>query len=169
MHYIRFLKTPKCNTEHGALVVTALITIASDLGESFFPDDVSISARVICGGGEKTCGSEELFKWTGAMRSLKIQLRISQKLKSAFVLKLTAVDVNEKIEGQGGDIMLLPIVLDAWSGLVDPRGMVETEKMVERRFGFIHGGELRIWEETGESLARHLWSETVNNICIFPI
>jgi len=155
MHYIRFLKTPKCSTEHGKLVVTALITIASDLGESFFPDVVSISAQMIC--GAKAWASEE-FKWTGSMRSLKIQLNIPHKPKSAFVLKLAAVDINDKVESQAQDVILLPIVLDAWSGLVDPRSIADTEKMVERRFTFIHGEELRIWEETGESLARHLWS-----------
>lgn len=155
MHYIRFLKLPRCTTEHGTLEVHALITVASDLGESFFPDAFTLRAQAIC--GEKVHASKT-FEWDGSMRSLKIQMRITQKLASPFLLKLTALDINDKAPRQAEGVAILPIILDAWSGLVDPRGKLDVEKMVERRFTFDDKEELRIWEETGESLARHLWS-----------
>lgn len=153
MHYIRFLKTPKCNAEHGSLELTALITIASDLGESFFPDDVLLRAEVVC--GTEVCASKQL-SWNGSMRSLKVQVKIPQKPRSAVVLKLAALEINDFVRSQD-DIIMLPIVLGAWSCPVDPRGKLDTEKFIQRKFTFAKGEELCIWEETGESLARHLW------------
>lgn len=134
--------------------MTTLITIASDLGESFFPDEVKLEAQIIC--GQSTCAKKE-FQWTGSMRSLKIHMKIPQKPKSLFKLKIEALNINDVFKDAEEDVIMLPIVLDAWSAHVDPRGKLETERMVERRFHFSRGEELCMWEETGESLARHLW------------
>jgi hypothetical protein len=46
-------------------------------------------------------------------------------------------------------------VVSAWSAPFDLER--ECVKLVERRFVSLEQREVRIWEETGESIARHLW------------
>jgi hypothetical protein len=48
--------------------------------------------------------------------------------------------------------------VNAWSSEFDPSSRAsEAEKLVERRFDIFKGPVVSIYEETGESIARHLW------------
>lgn len=46
-------------------------------------------------------------------------------------------------------------VVSAWS--TEFGASVEAVKLIERRFMLSNGPQVNIWEETGESIARHLW------------
>lgn len=49
-------------------------------------------------------------------------------------------------------------VVSVWSMEIDTRtGKSVGSGMAERVFGFESGKEVHIWEETGESIARHIW------------
>jgi hypothetical protein len=51
-----------------------------------------------------------------------------------------------------------PSIISAWSDVLDPpRGITEASRTVERRLISLTGRTIGIWEETGESIARHMW------------
>ena len=51
-----------------------------------------------------------------------------------------------------------PFVISAWSeGVWFPPGVLEAEKVVQRNFRGFGGHQFTTYEETGESIARHVW------------
>ncbi|KAI9767585.1 MAG: hypothetical protein M1840_005622 [Geoglossum simile] len=158
MRYIRFLKYPKCSHSENksSSTVSALITITSDLGESFYPKDVAIAANLVRDENSESMGYG-VYYWRAGMRSL--QLDISAGNTAAFPVKLHVVvknyehgdSVHEYLSSAGNDIV------SAWSEPLDPADKGAPHYTIERRF-LCQGGEtLAIREETGESIARHIW------------
>ncbi|KAI3006268.1 hypothetical protein CBS147346_3896 [Aspergillus niger] len=58
----------------------------------------------------------------------------------------------------------LPLVMSAWSAPFGGSPSSVAEKLVERRFGPQDRLGLRIWEETGNSIARHIWDAAVASV-----
>jgi hypothetical protein len=159
MHYIRFLKPPKLQ---GSSIKT-LITITSDLGESFLPDDVQLSASLRSADGHGEIYLRKSLKWTSSSRSLSVVFNIRDSdiewPARVHVTQRNAplIDRFEK-HHNGGD---LPPIISAWSDVLDPKdGINEASKTVERRFSPLNDRILSIWEETGESIARHIWYDS---------
>lgn len=163
MRYIRFLKAPRIIAEKGTNKshVYCLITITSDLGDSFFPYDVELAAELIS--PERDFQGDEILvwrtiKWEASMRTLAVTL----PLKKSYLLGPLRVRVgvepkvhNDTLEGlsqsdsQG--------IVSAWSAEFNGAdGAREAVKLVERRFE-VARKRISVWEETGESIARHLW------------
>ncbi|KAJ4983847.1 UPF0665 family protein c [Stagonosporopsis vannaccii] len=162
MRYIRFLKTPRLTSEKGTkrTQVYCLITITSDLGDSTLPYDADLVAELISPArdfqGDEVL-VERAIKWTAGLRTLPVTLplktwhaagplrmRIGTKPKASH----DTFDELSQVESQG--------IVSAWSAPFDSAGQKEAIKLVERRFSIAHR-TIRIWEETGESIARHLW------------
>lgn len=59
--------------------------------------------------------------------------------------------------GSGSRDEIVPLIVSAWSAPFG--GTKEVEKIVERRIrgGDGDGEEVRVWEETGNSIALHVW------------
>jgi hypothetical protein len=171
MRYIRFLKTPRIVAEKGSSKshVYCLITITSDLGDSFFPHDVELAAELLAPknnsrGSQESSDEEQeevlvwrTVKWTAGMRTLGITL----PLKKSYASRPLQVRVG--LEPQNSydvfDDLSQPDahgIVSAWSAPFNIEGRKEAEKLVQRRFK-IGRKVLRIWEETGESIDRHLW------------
>lgn len=162
MRYVRFLKTPRIVTEKGTnkSQVYCLITITSDLGDSFFPYDTELCAELISpkrdfqGDGVLVWRT---LKWTAGMRTLAVTL----PLKKSFTLGplRVRVGVEPKVDHDtfedlsDGDSNG---IVSAWSAEFNSNGRNEAVKLVERRFRIAHK-TINVWEETGESIARHLW------------
>jgi hypothetical protein len=49
------------------------------------------------------------------------------------------------------------IIVSAWSASLILEDGAQAEKLVERRFDMGDSPSLHIWEETGNSIARHIW------------
>lgn len=171
MRYIRFLKTPRIAYEKNSSKpqITCLITITSDLGDSFLPHNITLSAELIHIRQEK---SEEIdteegevilwqaVQWKGGMRTLPVTFPLS-KSHSAWPVhvrigvepKSEYDEFKELVEEQGWRG-----VVSAWSEPLDlAKGVEVSEKLVQRRFQIDGLSPLEICEETGESIARHLW------------
>ena len=43
---VRFLKTPKVQVDNGAFSLLAVITLTTDLGETFYPHDVQLAVSL---------------------------------------------------------------------------------------------------------------------------
>lgn len=162
MRYIRFLKAPRVvvSKTSSKREVVSLITITSDLGDTFLPHDVDLSAELlVCGPSEEVI-VWRIVHWTAGLRNLGINIPLP-KSRASMSLRLrvgavprTVYDDFKSLSDPGARG-----VVSAWSAPF--RVSSDAAKLVERRFMLL-GRVIKIWEETGESIARHLWysSET---------
>jgi hypothetical protein len=156
MRYIRFLKPPKIQDDH----IKALITITSDLGETFFPEDVQLSASLRSSDDHSEVYLRKALKWKTGMRSIPVSFDtrncdIEWPARLHVTLRNAALSDHFESHNNGTD---LPPIISAWSDNLDPpNGLKEATRTVERRFTPLSNRTLRIWEETGESIARHIW------------
>lgn len=160
--YVRFLKTPRLQKQKaGALSVSALVCITTDLGDAFLAQDVHLLATLSTGRSEKALYQEKL-KWTAGKRELPILLGPFPEYLSrqTLVLGLSAIDARRP-ETRWNDHLSeessIPLVISGWSAPFGGPQFEVAEKLVERRFGPTERLDLRIWEETGNSIARHIW------------
>lgn len=165
MRYIRFLKTPRLTPEKGTkkINVYCLITITSDLGDSTLPYDANLVAELIS--PERDFQGDEILashsiNWTADKRSLAITLPLKQwHTKGPLRVRIgvaprAAFDSFSSLSGSDASG---PAIVSAWSAEFNAEGgRGEAVKLVERRFK-IGDRTIRVWEETGESIARHLW------------
>ena len=163
MHYIRFLKSPSFVLPRppGSADLRALITIVSDLGERFFCGHVTIQARLIdCNDGERTVQSKS-FLWKDGMRQRSLDFQVSRSVYRdnlrlhVAVERPLAADAYDDVS-TSSSLESLTIV-SAWSCKIPRIHSKEQAKVVERRFRLASDATLCIWEETGESIACHIW------------
>ncbi|KAE8349520.1 putative methyltransferase-domain-containing protein [Aspergillus coremiiformis] len=169
VYYIRFLKTPKIQKlKGGSLSVSALICIATDLGDAFLAQDVDLLVTLTLKDSEKVLHQEPL-SWKAGKRELPILLgpfhpQLSQHI---IILSVSAAD-GRKPRSPSLDSLLgnpgVPLVISGWSAPFGGPGSLVAEKLVERRFGPKDCLNLRIWEETGNSIARHIWDAAIASV-----
>jgi hypothetical protein len=176
MRYIRFLKTPRIVHEKNSsrAHISCLITITSDLGDSFLPYEVTLATELLYieeqdvpkdEMSKKISRDEKVFlrksfKWTSRLRTLPISLPLS-KSHASWPLRVR-IGVDSKSTGDDfGELVQEERwrgVVSAWSGIINAtENAMEAEKFVERRFDVGENEPLCVLEETGESIARHLW------------
>ncbi|PNS20521.1 Protein-lysine N-methyltransferase rrg1 [Sphaceloma murrayae] len=168
MHYIRFLKTPKVIAAAGKVTLTASITLTTDLGETFFDDDVDLAATLRSPDNDGDIFLRRSIKWTSGMRSLALTFDLTRS-EIEWPAKLH-VGLRGDADQQADNFELfsghpdpnLPAFVSAWSEPIDAtKGNFEAPRRVERRFSPLSGRPLRIWEDMGDSIARHLWDGSV--------
>lgn len=154
VYYVRFLKTPRIQQQKGSIYLSALICITTDLGDSFLAEDVDLmviaenSSRVIF---------EKATKWNASNRELAITLGPlpSNLAQQSMVLTVKVPNPPGHVIPQYPPI---PLVVAATSAPFGPQS-TPAEKLVQRRIQY-SGCEpfpMKIWEETGNSIARHIW------------
>jgi hypothetical protein len=161
MRYIRFLKTPKLIVQAGPKsTIKLVITITSDLGETFFPDDVLLAATLRSDKHNGDIYLRKTVKWEAGMRALPIELEFEHNhidWPATVHVHARSQPMSDHFDrhDNGSD---LATIISAWSDILDPpQGIFEAAKAAERRFTPLSNRTLSIWEETGESIARHLW------------
>lgn len=153
--YIRFLKTPKLDQKGRRSHVRALITVTTDLGDDFYPADLTLHAIIVTTEYEKDWMSEwQTVKWESGMRTLWIDI-VNLDASPSVDLRLV---VNSKQSKEGHSVLLetIPEILGVWSDTFD-RDKDQASNLVERRYKTDSGHDRAVLEETGESIARHLW------------
>ncbi|CAG8958669.1 hypothetical protein HYFRA_00011510 [Hymenoscyphus fraxineus] len=172
MHYIRFLKSPRLidnSLRSAPSSLTAKITITTDLGESFLWEDINVIAELVSQDGEKVVGKGVEYAWKGreGMRGLEVVLRISPRVDGVVRMRVRSVSgeldvrrLSEVVDRMGKDEE--GSVVGVWSMDVNLSTSSAKVKEVqpplaERVFQIGDGKALHIWEETGESIARHIW------------
>lgn len=152
MQYIRFLKTPRLKAKAGRAQIAALITVTSDLGESFMLRDSPIIALVRLEDGTVIARRE--FSWTAGMRSLPIEILVERRPNGG-----RPVTLQVSANGLSADNLLLgpkSTILSVWSSPLTLNSE-DVEDFVERRLDIGRGHHLSVWEETRDSIARHIW------------
>ncbi|KAK7522253.1 putative methyltransferase-domain-containing protein [Phyllosticta citriasiana] len=165
MRYIRFLKVPKGDSKS----ISCVITITSDLGDDFLAEDVALSATIRSPKDRGDIFLRKSFNWTAGMRALPVDF----DLRHCDLDWPVVVHVGSK--GQLADYFEtqmagaeLPAVISVLSSpLHFPGGIYEAEKKVQRRLVPLSNRPLEIWEETGESIARHIWDAGVGLAAFF--
>ena len=162
-HYIRFLKPPRVERKsksNGGASVSALITITTDLGDSFLVENVELITTVCV---ENDSGKPSLFRtkslWTETSREVKIGIDVGIPVTGRARARLSVRAAPSK---EALDIIDGCEVVSAWSPWFLWKDGGQAEKLVERQLSVKpHAPALRIWEETGNSIARHIWYDTL--------
>jgi hypothetical protein len=156
MHYVRFLKAPRLKGKS----LTALVTITSDLGEDFYFEEVQLAAAIHSAELNGDIYLRKAVTWLPEMRSLPLVFDFEQSdidWPVVVHVGLRNAPNSDHFEKHHADIEL-PNIISAWSDVIDPTADIyEATKTVQRRFTPLTGRSINIWEETGESIARHLW------------
>ncbi|KAF1998055.1 hypothetical protein P154DRAFT_439908 [Amniculicola lignicola CBS 123094] len=170
MRYIRYLKPPRItNAQKPAQAqISFLTTITSDLGDSFLPYDLALTVY-LCNAREphKNIYIQHDVQWTAGMRALSTSFYLSKARSNIeWPCRIYVGVKNMELLSPNYTQMYMPErrgVIGAWSAPLDmTEGLVEAARIVERRIPLGKNGyELKIWEETGESIARHLWDAGV--------
>jgi len=110
----------------------------------------------------------QTVQWSAGMRSLPVNFPLT---KSHTTSKLrirvgvepkSSPDDYSSLSDEGGCG-----VVSAWSSDFAASGSAAAaEKLVERRFSLANDSTVSILEETGESIARHLWYLTPTMLCL---
>lgn len=154
--YIRFLKVPTITPpppNQSLFTIKTVITITSDLGDAFYSCDAELYLHLECDGLSRTLTNRVL--WTAGARALPVECALKSK-DYAGLLRLCisgSPSPAAPVLGTGH----VPSLVPAWSDTFQAVTLGPTQRRVERRFELGSDRWLRIWEETGESIARHVW------------
>lgn len=185
MHYIRILKPPRFlpASPHS---LTAKITITTDLGESFLSANIPIVAELLYENGVPVpgFGNGREYMWRGkdGMRSLEVGVPLpvakgKRKIGGDMVRMLIRPKDADVALHNFGEILhpkycneslrvSKGLVVAVRTMAIDISPEVTGENatrlgMAERSFSIGVEEEymksVNIWEETGESIARHIW------------
>ena len=161
VYYNRFLKTPRFEVQKKQVFISALICITTDLGDDFLSEDVDLVAIWARRHTRERFGCTSI-KWQAGARQLPIQMPTHRSIAELndnphpAVLEIYAQDPKADILGD----QTTPLVISGCSDFFRWPSEGPAEKFIKREF---HIGDqeprtsLRIWEETGNSIARHIW------------
>jgi len=156
MRYIRFLKTPKVQENS----IKTTITITSDLGDTFLNEELDLIGTVQGGDDRRQTYLRQTIKWKPGLRALPVTFLIAGKtIKWPCCVHIASVqspsfDAFENREDESS----IPNMVSVWSDVLDPpNGIATASRTAGRRFKLLNKSVLKMWEETGESIARHLW------------
>lgn len=159
MHYIRFLKPPRLLPGAG-LTLAAKITVTTDLGESFLWEDVALIVEAVSG-HDKVIGKGGEFLWKGldGMRSLEVSVLLSKPRSKGEAIKMLVRPKEQKYASENFEALLDQKeggIVTVRSTPISTSPSTTTVGMAERVFT-TGNKSIHIWEETGESIARHIW------------
>jgi len=188
--YLRFLKPPRCTLSGSLktkyLTVSALVTITSDLGESFYPDQATLKCELLgqanadshpSNNHEPCLISSVNLAWNAGSRNLKVEINTSippgghlAQRDCELVLRVSSENpkcADNLLEYRPG----LGIgIISVWSApfkIPEPGVRSSAGGFVERRLQLSRNRTLRVWEETGESIARHIWYRNAPHLLLF--
>lgn len=145
-----------------------MISITSDLGESFLPYDAQLVVELL------SCESYQgvivwaTIQWSAGMRHLPIAVPIP-KSRAASPLRLR-VGARRGCTSDSFEALqdgTCHGIVSAWSATFTSTS--RASNWVERRFAIETQSPLSIWEETGDSIARHIWDAGVSLACNLKI
>ncbi|KAK5112894.1 hypothetical protein LTR62_003716 [Meristemomyces frigidus] len=159
MHYIRYLKPPIVLVRPGSVLLKSIVTITTDLGETFYPDDLDLVATLRGPDDDGDIYLRRRVKWPANARSLPINFDLSrQEIDWPACVHIAAKAPNGGRGGCAKTLGFLPEVVDIWSGVLNPTsGQFDSGRRVERRFTSLAERTLSVLEDAGDSIARHLW------------
>ena len=159
VHYIRFLRTPQCDVGKKGVDVSAVVAVQTDLSDALLHQDVDLVADIVEANSPHRIICSELFQWQAASRALKLTLKCPGKYLSLAV----RLHVTTKVLPSSLKTLEVPKILDVWSHYLVLSDKQRSVPIVERQLLLSNETCVRIWEDTGESMARHIWYDTTSS------
>ncbi|KAL1858435.1 hypothetical protein Plec18170_002633 [Paecilomyces lecythidis] len=167
VYYVRFLKPPKIEkANRSSLSVSTLICLTTDLGDSFLADDVDLRVT-LTNHNSNVPLLEQPVSWKAGSRQLSVSLGPFDRSicnNQPVVLGIGAAGPGQGQPDQMSHESTVPLVISGWSTPFGRPKDAQTERLVERRLSLQGNHDLRIWEETGNSIARHIWDAALASI-----
>lgn len=149
VHYIRFLKTARVEYQTSkSLSVISLITITTDLGDTFLFSDALLTSCLVSAEEPENVLCQDEVHWHRGSRELSLRLH-------TYVGQNVPLVRLHVFHAQAAGF--IPSILDAWSATFELVLGSRATALVERRLSLPSLSTLMIWEETGNSIARHIW------------
>ncbi len=145
----------------GSASLKALITITTDLGESLFPEYVKLRVCILTLGPKYLghSGLQQEINWNAGDREIPIDISIPREMID-MRMKIFVLAANETyrfFESPRGE-SIMPVIVPVMSGPIDCReGKLSSGNRVQRYVEVTNGKRIHVWEDTGESIARHVW------------
>ena len=156
VHYIRFLRVPQIRLEAKGLTarITAVLTVTTDLGESYYPEDLELLVRLVDSKQPGAVVSSWRIFWRKNTQVTKLDLRHRSSVPAELMSLHVSTRKTDDLWGKGG---LMPEVLDVWSDGFFLNVECSANDYVKRKLHLTSKTSIDIWEATGESIARHIW------------
>jgi hypothetical protein len=154
VHYIRFLRTPYVsNVSRKAIDVASVVTVTTDLGDSFYANALDLVVRLVDATNRNEVLCSEVVRWHEGSRAVKFAVSCNANLTD----RLISVNLTTENSMKAWTGKQVPGILDVWSLPFTLTDGQRTDPLVERRLLLRNGNTLRVREETGDSIARHIW------------
>ena len=155
VHYVRFLSPPQVSeTQKKLLTVSAVLVVTTDLGDAFFAEDVDLQVRIVRAQKNLDVIHEQTVFWKGQSRALKVSFQCPGKYAGQSVRMHAAAP---RLETSGS----VPMILDVWSMPFELTDKQRAEPLVGRELLLHNNTNLKIREEIGDSIARHVWDASL--------
>ncbi|EXJ70739.1 uncharacterized protein A1O5_05729 [Cladophialophora psammophila CBS 110553] len=163
VQYIRFLRTPQSDVGKKTVDVLAVVSVTTDLGDAFFSEDVELVANVVEANSPHGVLYSQPIRWQASSRALKFTVHCPGKYVSRPVrLHVTAKEADSAYQS-----LEIPKILDVWSCIFPLSNKQRTDPIVERRIALSNKSVVKMWEETGDSIARHIWDAGLGFLVYF--
>lgn len=154
VHYIRLLSCPRVEIDEKAQpVVYTVAAVTTDLGDDFLWAEIPLLFRVLDATDVSVVIARTILKWQPHSRVIKLQLLCPKPFRD----RLCRLHVALEERSSSSQMDLPPKVLDVWSAQFFLRQGAQTDPLVERQFFLSPSLTVNVWEETGDSIARHVW------------
>ena len=155
VYYIRFLKTPKIFQKKKGLQIKAAVAVTTDLGDAFYPEKLQLGYEILS-------GDERVVKKDNNglhCPENTLCLRLDIPIERSHCLKPLRMHLFQKAAaGVGGTYFGdIPFIVDVWSDYFIFSNHDTTSWRVERQLVLGNAAPLKIWEDMGDSIARHIW------------
>ncbi|KAJ5895222.1 hypothetical protein N7495_006913 [Penicillium taxi] len=171
VYYIRFLKPPKferkkvitkSSRSQKTIFINALISITTDLGDDFLAQNVDLVATWVHGVSHGAVDQVSL-QWQAGSRQLQVSLGPFAEEKMSrhpAIVEIRPQDTKEDLLGTKSTPLVISACSAPFKWQSDP-----AEKLILRNLRIQDtGSKLKIWEETGNSIARHIWDAALASI-----
>ncbi|KAL2175043.1 putative methyltransferase-domain-containing protein [Thermothelomyces heterothallicus CBS 202.75] len=174
MHYIRFCRPPEVQAGRSHATVKIVLTITTDLSDSFLSPRTPIQLAVIGAYTERRDGRDQFVPvnltqdspptWRAGMRVLKLDLPLPPQPIEIIQIRplsrqLTAMGTDDVLPGNRGLIMAVYADMPRPG---DGRAPSVCFRSLRLSTGDVAAGQtLQIEEDLGESIARHIWDSGI--------
>ncbi|KIW25856.1 uncharacterized protein PV07_08993 [Cladophialophora immunda] len=163
VQYIRFLRTPRSDVGKKTVDISAVVAVTTDLGDAFFGEDVELLANVVEANHPNGILCSQAIQWQASSRALKFAVHCPGK----YISRPVRLHVTTKETETASQSLEIPKILDVWSCVFLLSNKQRTDPIVERRIVLSNRSVVRMWEETGDSIARHIWDASLGFLAYF--
>lgn len=154
-YYVRFLKSPRVHTTNGKTYIRALVTVTTDLGESFFAEKCQLNIAVLAN-DQKPLSPWSMVQWQPSARIVWVE---SSPIPSTCLHHKVTLLVSSR-QGTGADILGQDCEVLSVRYELGPSSNSEASSLVQRMFK-TSSHQIKIFEEMGDSIARHVWYASI--------